>query len=222
MITLALDTSTALGSVALLRDGQPLAEETFRRSAPKQHLFGALQHLLASQQLAVRDLGAIIVGVGPGSFTGIRAGIAAAQGLALPRALPVSAVSSFDALALTALPQLPAGCQQLCVVGDARRDELYFAFYDTGAHRTGAIQLGAIPATTGATWFVGSEIDRLRPRLSAAPGGIAPASIYPRATAVGQLPPSTLELAPIYLREPQYKKLCAGSTGLCFSGSVES
>ena len=207
MITLALDTSTALGAVALLRNAQPLAEETFSRSAPEQHLFGALQHLLAGQQLTIHDIGAIVVGVGPGSFTGIRAGIAAAQGLALPRALPITAVSSFDALALTALPQMPADCQQMCVVSDARRDELYFAFYDTTGHRTGQIQLGTIAGTTGSTWFVSSEIDRVRPRLSAVPGRFAPAPIYPRAAALGQVSSSTLELAPIYLRETEYKKL---------------
>src|SRR3989442_1199242 len=90
MLTLAIDTSTARGSVALLRDEQPVAEETFERDG----LFAALQRLNPSHF----DL--IVVGTGPGSFTGIRAGIAAAKGLALPQGRPVKAVSSFDALAL--------------------------------------------------------------------------------------------------------------------------
>jgi tRNA threonylcarbamoyl adenosine modification protein YeaZ len=114
MITLAIDTSTARGAVAVLRDDQPLAEEHFARDG----LFAALAKLNPGK------FDAIAVGVGPGSFTGIRAGIAAAKGLALPGGLPVKAVCSFDAIALTALPRMPRDCPQLCVLCDARRDEI--------------------------------------------------------------------------------------------------
>ena len=111
MITLAMDTSTRQGSVAVLDDDRLVAAETFLRDG----LFDAIA------QLKPGAFELLVVGVGPGSFTGIRAGLAAAKGLALPRAVPIRAVSSFDALALTALPQMPRDCQQLCVVGDARR-----------------------------------------------------------------------------------------------------
>src|SRR5881628_2142239 len=123
MITLALDTSTARGSVALLHDDRPLAEETFPRgpvvaasvsdasqtaagtaAATTTNLFDALRHL----PFEPAQLDLIVVGLGPGSFTGIRGGIAAAKGLALPRSLPIKGVSSFDALALTALSR-PGG-----------------------------------------------------------------------------------------------------------------
>src|SRR5712671_17399 len=109
MITLALDTSAAVGSVALLRDDKPLAEESFRRDrgphTSDQHLFSAIERVLAAQKLSARDVELIAVGIGPGSFTGIRVGIAAAKGLALPQSRPIQAASSFDALALTALPK---------------------------------------------------------------------------------------------------------------------
>jgi len=130
MITLAIDTSTTRGAVALLRDEKPLTEANFDRSQPGQNLFDATGRLLAGNQLNVDDIGLLAVGLGPGSFTGIRVGIAAAKGLALPRKLPIKGTSSFDAVALTALPQLPPDCPQICVLSDARRDEIYFALYD--------------------------------------------------------------------------------------------
>src|SRR5438034_377271 len=79
VITLAIDTSTPRGAVALLRDDKPLAEQTFDRSQPKQNLFDTAAKLLSANQLGARDLGLLAVGLGPGSFTGIRGGIAAAK-----------------------------------------------------------------------------------------------------------------------------------------------
>src|ERR1035438_2510474 len=99
MITLAIDTSTPRGAVALLRNDKPLAEGTFDRSQPGQNLFDTTAQLLSTNQLRVDELGLLAVGLGPGSFTGIRVGIAAAKGLALPRKLPIKGASSFDALA---------------------------------------------------------------------------------------------------------------------------
>src|SRR5439155_10374654 len=77
----------------------------------------------------------IVVGVGPGSFTGIRAGIAAAKGLALPRRVPILPACSFDAIAAAAFPSMPRDCPQMCVLCDARPEEVYFAMYDRQARR---------------------------------------------------------------------------------------
>ena len=109
MITLAIDTSTPRGAVAVLHDDQPIAEAKFERDG----LFDAIVKLNPG------NFDLIVVGTGPGSFTGIRAGIAAAKGLALPRSVPLKAVSSFDAIALTAAPRIPRDCGQMCVFGDA-------------------------------------------------------------------------------------------------------
>ncbi len=68
MITLGLDTSTARGSIALLRDNQPLAEEIFLRGdgkhVPEQHLLGALDKLLTEQKLTPTDINLFAVGIG--------------------------------------------------------------------------------------------------------------------------------------------------------------
>ncbi|HUK81866.1 MAG TPA: tRNA (adenosine(37)-N6)-threonylcarbamoyltransferase complex dimerization subunit type 1 TsaB [Verrucomicrobiae bacterium] len=213
MITLAIDTSTVCGAVALLRDDKPLVEETFKRG----NLFVALDRLKPDNP----DL--IVVGVGPGSFMGIRVGIAAAKGLALPRGLPISAVSSFDALALTAAPKAPPDCVQMCVFCDARRDELYTAFYDPQGQPTRECRIETFEEIAHAMhnpiWFVSPEIDRYRAPLGHQFGGFATpcaAPIYPSAAALGWLgvrryiasgKRGDLSLEPIYLREAEYKKL---------------
>src|SRR5437867_1186826 len=132
MITLAIDTSTARGAVAVLRDDRPVADETFECDG----LFRALEKLNPG------NFDLVVVGVGPGSFTGIRAGIAAAKGLALPQRVPILPACSFDAIAAAALPSMPKDCPQMCVICDARREEVYFAMYDQQARRVGDCRVG--------------------------------------------------------------------------------
>ena len=223
MITLAIDTSTPRGAVALLRDDQPLAEEAFDRSQPKQNLFDAASNLLCANQLSAHDLGLLAVGLGPGSFTGTRVGIAAAKGLAFPRHLPVKGASSFDALALTALPKMPRDCPQLCVLGDARRDEIYFALYDREGQRVKDCRIATLEAVADEIhhpiWFVSFEIDRYKNDLVALLGGFASicvTPVFPSAAAVGWLAFHRFQddgnrgdenPEPIYLRAPQYKTI---------------
>ena len=232
MITLALDTSTNRGAVALLQDGQPPVEIAFPRggtmaSGADQHLFGAIQQALRQQHLAARDIELVAVGVGPGSFTGIRVTIAAAKGLASPCARPIRAVSSFDALALTVLPQMPVECAQMCLLCDARRNEVYSASYDCAGRCgrdcriTSLEQL--VKAVSAPTWFVSAEMDEhfggaLR-KFSNRFVHIAGTSLYPSATAVGQLAQkgfhedadsSGKRLEPIYLRATDYRKITDG------------
>ena len=223
MITLAIDTSTPRGAVALLRDDKPLAEGTFDRSPPGQNLFDMAAKLLAANQLLVDDLGLLAVGLGPGSFTGIRVGIAAAKGVALPRKLPIKGASSFDALALTALPQMPRDCPQVCVLSDARQDEIYFALYDRQGRCVNKCQIATLEAVADEIhhpiWFVSSEIGRYKDDITALFGGfgsICEAPVFPSAAAVGWLAYHQFrdqgsrgdeELEPIYLRATQYKTI---------------
>jgi len=170
MITLGIDTSTARGSVALLRDEQSLGEESFWRGgkgAPAgQHLFGAIEKLLSSQQLAPRDIGLIAVGVGPGSFTGIRVGIAAAKGLAMPRQYR-SRPSTVSTHWLSRFSRnCRRDCQQMCVFADARRDEIYSAVYDREGRRVRDCKIGALEEIADEIhdpiWFVSAEIEQFQ------------------------------------------------------------
>jgi tRNA threonylcarbamoyladenosine biosynthesis protein TsaB len=221
MITLAIDTSTARGAVALLRDDKPLAEQVFDRALPGQNLFDAAAKLLSTNGLNATNLGLLAVGLGPGSFTGIRVGVAAAKGLALPAGLPVKGVSSFDALALTALPKMPRDCPQMCVLCDARREETYYALYDREGRREKDCRIGTLEAIAdeihNPIWFVSSEITPFKDKLTALFGGFASicdTPLFPSAAAIGWLGVQRFHVdgnrgddnpEPIYLRTSQYR-----------------
>jgi tRNA threonylcarbamoyl adenosine modification protein YeaZ len=113
MLTLAFDTATDVATVALVRDGDVLGE---RRSRAVTVLADA-DELVRAAGATPRDLELLVVGVGPGSFTGVRIGLAAARGLGLALDLPVAGVSTLEALA--------AGAPGAVPVIDARRREVF-------------------------------------------------------------------------------------------------
>ncbi|MCW2977920.1 MAG: putative glycoprotein endopeptidase, partial [Actinomycetia bacterium] len=113
MLTLAFDTATNDATSALVDDGEVLGERTSRAVT----LLEDVDALLRQGGAHPRDLGALVVGVGPGSFTGVRIGLAAARGLALALDLPGAGVSTLDALA--------AGAPGATPVVDARRREVF-------------------------------------------------------------------------------------------------
>lgn len=223
MITLAIDTSTSWGAVALLRDDKPLTEATFDRSQAGGNIFDTAARLLSENRLGPSNIGLLAVGLGPGSFTGIRAGIAAAKGIALPHKLPIKGVSSYDALALTALPKMPRDCPQMCVLGDARREEIYFALYDRAGRRVKDCRIATIEAVADEIhqpiWFVSSGIERYKNDLASLFGGFASimeTPVFPSAAAVGWLAFHRFRddgdhgdenPEPIYLRATQYRKI---------------
>jgi tRNA threonylcarbamoyladenosine biosynthesis protein TsaB len=112
-LVLAFDTATHVATVALVSDGRPLAERTTR---PFRVLADA-DELLAGLGATPNDITALVVGTGPGSFTGTRLGLALARGFALARNVPVAGVSTLDALA--------AGTQGALPVIDAGRREVF-------------------------------------------------------------------------------------------------
>jgi tRNA threonylcarbamoyladenosine biosynthesis protein TsaB len=124
---LALDTSTPRGSVALL-DGQELASE-LRLSSLETHsarLLRSIFFLLESTGWRLSDLNLVAAGIGPGSFTGIRIGIATALGLAQTLRIPFAGISGLDGLARQVT--LPEG--RLGVLMDAQRSQVYYAEYE--------------------------------------------------------------------------------------------
>ena len=132
MLVLALDTTTRGGSIALRRDAELL--ETFEGDPARTHatrLPGDLIDCLGRHGLALRDVDVFAVAAGPGSFTGLRIGIAAVQGLAFAHAKSVVAVSTLDALAYGAFlgQETWPGDSQIAAVMDAQRHEVFTALY---------------------------------------------------------------------------------------------
>ena len=113
MLTLAFDTATEVATSALLEDGDVLGERTGR----PQNLLEDVDALLADADAEPNEVRRIVVGTGPGSFTGLRMGLATGRALAFALDVEVAGVSTLDALAAGAPGSLP--------VIDARRREVF-------------------------------------------------------------------------------------------------
>ena len=158
--------------------------------------------LLEARELAVTDLGGLAVGLGPGSYTGLRAAIAFVRGLAWPAGLPQAGVVSFAAQARAVLRDDPA-VQTVTVLQDARRGEAYRADYARDTDAEG----GAEPRETAPPRLVPSaEADDLRTDPSAGifvvrdgtPDGYDVAALGRRRLLAGGDDPATL--LPLYLK----------------------
>ncbi len=103
MLTLAFDTATSAATTALVRDGEVLGERVSRAVAVLEDA----DQLLRESGAERAELTGIVVGTGPGSFTGLRLGLATARGLALALDLPAAGVPTLDALAAGAPGALP-------------------------------------------------------------------------------------------------------------------
>ena len=127
MITLALDSSGKAAGVALLRDEELIYESYLNNGLThSETMLPMVDCALKTAGVALSEIGLIAVGAGPGSFTGLRIGMALAKGLAQPNAIPCVGVSSLEALARSVL--LPDGSAVLAAV-DARRGEVYHALF---------------------------------------------------------------------------------------------
>ena len=137
MRILGLDTATSLSSVALLEDGQLSAEATFPPQSPNgvtvsaksnhsETVLPLIQSVLEIAHRRLSDIDAIAVSIGPGSFTGLRIGLALVKGIAYDCDLPVVGVSSLEAQA-TRVAELSG---PICPLLDARKQEVYAALFD--------------------------------------------------------------------------------------------
>ncbi len=125
-LLLALENSTLCGSVALVTGRQCLAEFNLQsRLTHSKRLLTAVENIMSSCEVDWADLDGIVVSLGPGSFTGLRICLATAKGLAMAAGLPMLGVASLDGLAA----QLPYSAHLVCALLDARKKEVYAAFY---------------------------------------------------------------------------------------------
>jgi tRNA threonylcarbamoyladenosine biosynthesis protein TsaB len=124
---LAIDTATHYAGLALYGEGQVWAEENWRSAMTHSvELMPRIRRMLGTQRVTVESLAGIAVSLGPGSFTGLRIGLAAAKGLALPHRLPLVGVPALDA---AAYPYQTAG-RKVWAVLEAGRGRIGVACYD--------------------------------------------------------------------------------------------
>lgn len=181
MKVLAIDTSSPMGSVAVADGLDVLAEVAARvRARHGETLLPHVEGALASAGLEAADIELLAVGLGPGSFTGTRIGVATVKGLALGLGLPVVGVSSLRVLA-----RAVAGPGCLAVpVADAGRGEVYFGVYQAGGQGASLTELGAPLAATpevaaralegrGRLWLCGDGALRYREAFAALEGCVA-------------------------------------------------
>ncbi len=124
-LILALETATPSGGVAVV--GEKIYGELFlsTQETHSRRLLSGVQYLLGRLKIELNDLAGIAVSLGPGSFTGLRIGLATAKGLFLATGLPLLGVGTLEALSLNAsLSPYP-----ICPVLDARRKQVYAALY---------------------------------------------------------------------------------------------
>ncbi len=136
MLLLALDTSTPVISVAISKQGKTVACLAYDRGRSNTaHLLSAIDTVLAHAALTIKDCDAVACAVGPGSFTGLRVGVATAQGLAEGCGLKVVGVPTLEAYA----HELSGVEGLICPIIDARKQELYVAGYRWEAGALGEV-----------------------------------------------------------------------------------
>lgn len=140
MRILAIESATERPGVALIDAGVCVAERAAGRDGTRSEtLLPAIDALLAAAGLSATDLDAFAIGIGPGSFTGLRVGLATLKGLAFGLDRPAVAVPTLEALASTAGDPRPG---PVAAVLDARRGEYYGAVYPAGAGSEPALPEG--------------------------------------------------------------------------------
>ncbi|MCG8469697.1 MAG: tRNA (adenosine(37)-N6)-threonylcarbamoyltransferase complex dimerization subunit type 1 TsaB [Gemmatimonadetes bacterium] len=150
MLTLGLETSGPLGSVALGRGEDLIAESAISaRATHSETILPEVDRMLRRASLEVRDVERIVVGAGPGSFTGVRIAASLAKGWCRARRIPLCAFSSLRAVVAS------SGADRVCALFDARRGEVYAEAYEEGPLAEPALGPWAGPLDT--------LLERLRP-----------------------------------------------------------
>jgi len=221
MKLLAIETSTMIGSVALTDDNQLLAEYQIGIKATYSDiLFPAIDHILKNANVSIQEVDAFALAQGPGSFTSLRIGISVIKGLALANNKPVIAIPSLDALA----HNMCFSNMLICPLIDARKDEVYTAFYKREDGHTlkkltpdraivpeillGEIREEVVFLGDGTDLYKDLIIRKLKEKVFFSPLHLK----YPRASAIAQLAFKKLNvnevsdievMTPIYVRAPE-------------------
>jgi tRNA threonylcarbamoyladenosine biosynthesis protein TsaB len=203
MITLALDASTYRGSVAVLDGDRVLVEgAAAMKGRDAELLMPAVDRTLREAGFKLSDLGRVVCGAGPGSFTSLRIAASIAKGIAVGRGIPLYAISSLALIVAGNVTDGPRGARRFMPVMDALRGESFIAAYEHEAgevHQIDELQL--VPST---------DLPAFAERALARPvGPDQPDNWFPRARGVALLHRTIAAIGPVNLAawEPIYGRL---------------
>jgi tRNA threonylcarbamoyladenosine biosynthesis protein TsaB len=126
MLIVGIETATMTGGIALLSEERLISEYTLNvRTTHSARLMPALDQVLKDSHVDKREIDGIAVSIGPGSFTGLRIGLATAKGLALGLGVPLLGIPTLDALARN----IPFAMYQICPMLDAKKKEVYYSLF---------------------------------------------------------------------------------------------
>lgn len=199
-LLLSLDTSTTVCSVALHRQNDSLPPallgcyELFIERTSSAMLTTLINDLVGQAGYTLRELDAVAVAKGPGSYTGLRISVSTAKGLCFALDKPLLAVNTLTAMAEQVRAYFPEN-HLLCPMIDARRMEVYCALYDTSGREVQPTAAKIIDEqsftdqlTERPIVFFGDGAEKCRPTLGVHPSAIFPASVVlPSARTIGQL-----------------------------------
>lgn len=213
MLTLGIDTATEIGSVGLSDSAQTIGELTFSaRMSQSERLIQAIDRLLELNRIKVEELKLITVSAGPGSFTGLRIGLATGKGLAQALKIPLVGVPTTDTYAA----KVDFWDERIAVLLHDRRNLVYSALF-LGGEKVGKEQVQEIESllnegSLDETLFIGTGAGRYRERLADLGGTVAPDPLnQPSAAIVALLGVAKYErtnedelyqLEPLYAQRP--------------------
>ncbi|MDB0011760.1 tRNA (adenosine(37)-N6)-threonylcarbamoyltransferase complex dimerization subunit type 1 TsaB [Crocinitomicaceae bacterium] len=163
---LHLETATKVCSVALSKDGEliaikEIAEENYSHA---ENITLFIEDVLKQAEISIKDIHAVSVSSGPGSYTGLRIGVSTAKGLCYPLNIPLIAIDSLKALSEIARIQHPK--TNVCPLIDARRMEVFNAIYSEKGEQIKPISADIIEETTYSAFepfvYFGDGADKLQ------------------------------------------------------------
>jgi tRNA threonylcarbamoyl adenosine modification protein YeaZ len=193
MNILAIDASAGISIAVRLADGQVFEQNIADHGVQGEMAAHVIEQVLKSSGITASDISDVVVGVGPGPFTGLRVGIVTATVFAYARKIPIHGICSLDAVAFDAN-------RDCVVVTNARRKELYWARYEAGRVEGPEVALPEdIAKRFSAAEFIGPGADLYPEKVSGTVIGLraaALAELY--AKGLAQL----VDVVPMYLRNP--------------------
>jgi len=220
MMVLGIETATKTGGIALLSDKGVIAEYTLNIEVThSERLMATVDRVLSDTGITLADVDGFAVSIGPGSFTGLRIGVATVKALAFSTGRPVAAVPTLMALAWN----IAAAAHPVCPLLDAKKKEVYAAVYRTGSGTVETIMAEVVlplkdlaARLAGPTIFAGEGAQFFRREIEDLLGAralFAPlAASVPSAASVAELGWMALRegraadpdgLAPVYIRRPE-------------------